>query len=201
VGRASDVPARNDRIRKPYLNKTKKEIKMSEEKKKNLFDKAIDALTDRDEKEAAAAQAKALADAAKKEADARAKIAAEKAATEKAAAEKAAAEKAAAEKVAAVKAEADKRAAEQMAAMKAANEKAAAERAASAAAPKKGVVTVRSLRIRADHNTTSEVVAGLVDGDEVSVLSTWSDGKNTWAKLDKGWAAMVYDGETYIKLA
>ena len=88
-----------------------------------------------------------------------------------------------------------------MAAMKAANEKAAAERAAATAAPKKGVVTVRSLRIRADHNTTSEVVAGLVDGDEVTVLSTWSDGKNTWAKLDKGWAAMVYDGETYIKLA
>ena len=152
---------------------------MSEEKKKSLFDKAIDALTDRDEKQAA--EAKALADAAKKEADARARIAVEKAA--------------------AVKAEADKRAAEQMAAMKAANEKAAAERAAVAAAPKKGVVAVRSLRIRADHNTTSEVVAGLVDGDEVSILTTWSDGKNTWAKLDKGWAAMVYDGETYIKLA
>ena len=152
---------------------------MSEEKKKSLFDKAIDALTDRDEKQAA--EAKALADAAKKEADARARIAAEKAA--------------------AVKAEADKRAAEQMAAMKAANEKAAAERATVAAAPKKGVVAVRSLRIRADHNTTSEVVAGLVDGDEVSILTTWSDGKNTWAKLDKGWAAMVYDGETYIKLA
>lgn len=152
---------------------------MSEEKKKSLFDKAIDALTDRDEKQAA--EAKALADAAKKEADARARIAVEKAA--------------------AVKAEADKRAAEQMAAMKAANEKAAAERATVAAAPKKGVVAVRSLRIRADHNTTSEVVAGLVDGDEVSILTTWSDGKNTWAKLDKGWAAMVYDGETYIKLA
>jgi ATPase subunit of ABC transporter with duplicated ATPase domains len=171
---------------------------MSEEKKKNLFEKAIDALTDRDEKEA---EAKAAAERA-----AAMKVATEKAAADKAAAaqrmaEKAAADKAEAERVAAVKAESDKRAAEQMAAMKAANEKAAAERAAAAAAPKKGVVTVRSLRIRADHNTTSEVVAGLVDGDEVSVLSTWSDGKDTWAKLDKGWAAMVYDGETYIKLA
>jgi membrane protein involved in colicin uptake len=155
------------------------------EEKKSLFDKAIDALTDRDEKEAAAkaAQEKALADAAKKEAEARAKIAAETAAADKAAADKAAADKATA--------------------LKAANEKAAAEAAAraAAAAPKKGIVTVRSLRIRADHNTTSEVVAGLVDGDEVTILSTWSDGKNTWAKLDKGWAAMVYDGETYIKLA
>ena len=164
---------------------------MSEEKKKNLFERAIDALTDRDEKEA---ESKLAA-----ERDAAMKVAAEKAAAQRMA-EKAAADKAAAEKVAAVKAEADKRAAEQMAATKAADEKASAERAAAAATPKKGIVTVRSLRIRADHNTASEVVAGLVNGDEVSVLSTWSDGKNTWAKLDKGWAAMVYDGETYIKL-
>jgi hypothetical protein len=155
------------------------------EEKKSLFDKAIDALTDRDEKAAAAeAQAKALAEAAKKEADARAKLAAEKAAAEKAAADKVAAEKAAAERAVVAKAVADKAAADRIA----------------AAAPRKGVVTVRSLRIRADHNTTSEVVAGLVDGDEVTILSTWTDGKDTWAKLDKGWAAMVYDGETYIKI-
>lgn len=158
--------------------------------KKSLFDKAIDALTDRDEKAAAAeAQAKALADAAKKEAEARAKLAAEKAAAEKAAADKAAAAKAAADRIAAERAAAAKEASERLAAAKA------------AAAPKKGVVTVRSLRIRADHNTTSEVVGGLVDGQEVTILSTWSDGKDTWAKLDKGWAAMVYNGETYIKLS
>lgn len=132
---------------------------MTEEEKKNIFDRAIDALTDRDEKEAAAKEA----------------------------AEKAAAEKAAA---------AQKAAAERGAALRATVEKAAAE-----TATKKGIVTVRSLRIRADHNTTSEVVAGLVDGDEVTIHSTWSDGKDTWAKLDKGWAAMVYDGETYIKYA
>ena len=157
-----------------------------EEKKKSLFDRAIDALTDRDEKEAAA---KAAA-----EQEAAAKAAADRAAAAKAAAEKAAAEKAAAEKAAAVRATAEKAAAIREATQKAADEKAAAS-------PKKGVVTVRSLRIRADHNTTSEVVAGLVDGDEVTILSTWSDGTDTWAKLDKGWAAMVYDGETYIKLA
>jgi hypothetical protein len=137
-----------------------------EDKKKSLFDRAIDALTDRDEKEAAA---KAAAEA-------------EKEAAEKAtAAKRAAAEKASEERGAALRA--------------------TVEKAAAATAPKKGVVTVRSLRIRADHNTTSEVVAGLVDGDEVTILSTWSDGKDTWAQLDKGWAAMVYDGETYIKLA
>ena len=152
-----------------------------EEKKKSLFDRAIDALTDRDEKEAAA---KAAAE----------QEAAAKAAAAKADADRAAAARAASEKAAAVRATAEKAAAIREATQKAADEKAAA-------APKKGVVTVRSLRIRADHNTTSEVVAGLVDGDEVTILSTWSDGKDTWAKLDKGWAAMVYDGETYIKLA
>ena len=158
---------------------------MSEEKKKSLFDRAIDALTDRDEREAAAAKA------------ATEKAAAEKAAAERAAADRAAAEKAAAERAAAMKAAGDRAAAARMEAAKAAADKAAAEKAA---APKKGIVTVRSLRIRADHNTTSEVVGGLVDGNEVTILSTWSDGKDTWAQLDKGWAAMVYDGETYIKL-
>jgi hypothetical protein len=165
---------------------------MSEEQKKSLFDRAIDALTDRDEKEAAA---KAAAEAEKEAAD---KAAAMRAAAERAAAEKAAAENAAAEKVAAEKAAALKATQEKAASIRAAAQKAADEKAA--AAPKKGVVTVRSLRIRADHNTNSEVVGGLVDGDEVTILSTWSDGKDTWAKLDKGWAAMVYDGETYIKL-
>ena len=96
-----------------------------------------------------------------------------------------------------MKAAGDRAAAARMEAAKAAADKAAAEKAAG---PKKGIVTVRSLRIRADHNTTSEVVGGLVDGNEVTILSTWSDGKDTWAKLDTGWAAMVYDGETYIKL-
>ena len=166
---------------------------MPEEKKKSLFDKAIDALTDRDEKEAAA-QAQARAETAKKEVEARAKAAAERAAAEKVAAEKAAAEKAAAEKAAALKATQEKAAALRAAAQKAADEKAAA-------GPKKGVVAVRSLRIRADHSTASEVVGGLVKDDEVMILSTWSDGKNTWAKLDKGWAAMLYEGEEYIKLA
>ena len=135
------------------------------EEKKNLFDRAIDALTDRDEK-----AAKAAADAK---------------ATENAVALKAATTKAAAEKAAFTRSAALRN---------------TVEKAAAATAPKKGVVTIKSLRIRADHTTKSDVVAGLVDGNEVSILSTWSDGKNTWAKLDKGWAAMVYDGETYIKL-
>jgi len=167
-----------------------------EEKKKSLFDRAIDALTDRDEKEA---EAKAAAEKEAAEKAALAKATADRASAAKAAAEKAAAAKAAEEKAAAEKAAALKATAEKAAVMKAAAQKEADEKAA--AAPKRGIVTVRSLRIRADHNTSSEVVGGLVDGNEVTILSTWSDGKDTWAKLEKGWAAMVYDGETYIKLA
>lgn len=149
------------------------------EEKKNLFDRAVDALTDRDEK-------------------------VDKAAADKQAGEKVAAFKADALKSMTLKAESDKVAHQQAATRRATVQKAAKEKfdaVRAAAAPMQGVVTVQSLRIRAEHNTTSEVVAGLVNGDDVTIHSTWSDGQNTWAKLDKGWAAMVYDGETYIKLA
>jgi hypothetical protein len=154
-------------------------------KKKSLFDRAIDALTDRDEKEAAAEAA-------------RARVVDSKSVTKDIAPQKEAAEQSAAKAVA-DKAAVQKAAADRVASMKAASEKAAAERAA--AAPQKGIVTVRSLRIRADHSTSSEVVGGLLEGQEVIILDTWSDGKNIWAKLDKGWAAMLYDGEPYIQLA
>ena len=43
--------------------------------------------------------------------------------------------------------------------------------------------------IRAEHNTTSEVVAGFVDGNEVTILSTWSDGKGSWASWIKAWSS------------
>ena len=163
------------------------------EEKKNLFDRAIDALTNRDEN-----AAKAAADKVVTEKAVALKTATDRATAVRLAANKAAGHKAATEKSAAVKAMtemAEKTDATRTAARKEADEKAVAT------APKKGVVTIKSLRIRADHNSTSEVVAGLVNGNEVSILSTWSDGKNTWAKLDKGWAAMVHDGKTYIKLA
>jgi hypothetical protein len=158
------------------------------EEKKNIIEKALDALTDRDEKEAAA-KAQAEAEAAKKKgAELKARMEAEA--------------KEAAEKTAVAKAAADKAAAQRAATTKAAAQKAAAQRAAIAAAPKKGVVNVRSLHIRKDHSTTSAEVGGLTHGDEVTILDTWSDGKNTWAKLGPDqWAAIVYNGETLIKLS
>jgi membrane protein involved in colicin uptake len=180
---------------------------MAEEDKKSLFDKAIDALTNRDEKKAEE-EARAKAEAMAKENEAlRAKmeaerVAAEKAAAAKFAAEKAAADKAAAEKLAAEQAAAAKLAAERAAVDRAMAEKAAAAEAAKAAAPKKGVVTARSLHIRKDHNANSAEVGGLIKGNEVTILETWTDGTNTWARLGPDqWAAIHYKGETYIDIA
>ena len=67
---------------------------------------------------------------------------------------------------------------------------------------KKGVVTAHSLYIRADHDANAKSVGGLVTGNEVKILETWTDGKNTWARIGEDqWSAMEYDGKTYIKLA
>jgi hypothetical protein len=93
-----------------------------------------------------------------------------------------------------------KAAAAREAATRIAAARAAAERAA-AAALRTGIVITRSLRVHKDHNTSSQVVAGLVEGNQVIILGTWSDGKDTWAKLENGWVAMVFNGETFIKIA
>ena len=64
-----------------------------------------------------------------------------------------------------------------------------------------GTVLVRSLHVRKDHSTKSETMAGLVKGDKVDIIATWSDGKNTWAQLGpERWSAIVYNGETLIQL-
>ena len=163
-----------------------------EKKKKGIFDKAIDAISNRDEK-AALEEAKLAAEKAKKEAEyqkgiaaASAKVAAERAAKEKEEAEK----KALAEKAAAAKAAADKATAEKW----------AAQSAAAAAKVRKGTVNVKSLRIRKDHTTESLMVGGLVFGETVTILETQTDGKDTWAKIGPDqWAAMIYNKEVYIK--
>jgi hypothetical protein len=66
---------------------------------------------------------------------------------------------------------------------------------------RKGTVLTRSLHVRKDHSTKSETMAGLVKGNKVDIIGTWSDGKNTWAQLAPDrWAAIVYDGQTLIQL-
>lgn len=73
---------------------------------------------------------------------------------------------------------------------------------APAPQPREGVVLVASLHVRKDHSTTSETMAGLVKGEKVKIISTWTDGKNTWAKLGPDrWAAIEYNGKTMIEVA
>ncbi|HPH94757.1 MAG TPA: SH3 domain-containing protein [Anaerolineaceae bacterium] len=68
-------------------------------------------------------------------------------------------------------------------------------------APKTGVVQVASLNIREDHAASAKSVGGLVKGNEVTILDTWTDGKDTWARIGPNqWAAVIFNGETYIKI-
>lgn len=63
-------------------------------------------------------------------------------------------------------------------------------------------VTTRSLHVRKDHSTKSETMAGLNSGDKVEVLSTWTDGKNTWAQIGPDrWIAMIYNGDTLAEFS
>ena len=65
-----------------------------------------------------------------------------------------------------------------------------------------GTVVVRSLRVRKDHNTHSDILAGLSYGEKVTVISTWADGDDVWAQLGPDrWAAVVYNGEALIELS
>ena len=136
------------------------------EEKKNMFEKAIDPVTGRDEEQAE----KIKSDDIKPKIEGKSPT-------------KAAAERAFAGKAAADQGEAER----------------AVERS-SAVAPQKGVVQVQSLHIRKDHSTSAAEVGDLHRGDEVTILETWSDGKNAWARLGPDqWAAIQYDDETYIK--
>jgi hypothetical protein len=65
-----------------------------------------------------------------------------------------------------------------------------------------GAVKARSLHVRKDHNTSAETVAGLKSGDKITILETWTENKNTWARIGDGqWAAIVYNDETLIEFA
>lgn len=68
--------------------------------------------------------------------------------------------------------------------------------------PREGTVMVASLHVRKDHSTTSETVAGLVKGNKVKIIGTWTDGKNTWAQIGPDqWAAVEHNGKKMIDVA
>ncbi len=63
------------------------------------------------------------------------------------------------------------------------------------------VVRARSLHVRSDHSMNADTVSTLRSGDKITVLETWSDGRDTWARIGYGqWAAITYNGQKYIEL-
>jgi hypothetical protein len=68
------------------------------------------------------------------------------------------------------------------------------------AAKRKAICVVQSLHVRKDHSTKAETMAGLSKGEKVEVLSTWTDGKNTWVEIGpERWCAMIYNGDTLME--
>lgn len=71
---------------------------------------------------------------------------------------------------------------------------------APAAKNRTAVVLAHSLHVRKDHSTKAETMAGLSKGEKVQVLTTWNDGKNTWAQIGpERWCAMIYNGDTLME--
>jgi hypothetical protein len=91
-----------------------------------------------------------------------------------------------------------------LAAAKAAPEVIAAAKAAAPApapAKNKAKVVVASLRVREDHNTHCDIVAGLVKDQEVDVFETFTEGKDVWARIGEGtWAAVEWNGQKMMEL-
>jgi SH3-like domain-containing protein len=152
------------------------------DEKKNIFDKAIDALTNRDEK-AALEKAKLEAETAKKETERlRARMAADKAAAQRTAAAKAAADKAAAQRTAAAKEAADK-----------VTQQALAEARAS---KKIGVVT-ESLKLRSGPGEEFDPPIGWLKPDtKLEILEELE----FWLKV-KVEGKEGYVGKKYVKFA
>ena len=160
------------------------------DEKKSLLDKAVDALTNRDEK-AALEKAKQEAEAAKKETEQlKAKIAADKVAADRAAAAKAAADKAAAAKAAAEKAAADR-----AAAAKAAADKVTQQAIEEARAAKKMGVVTESLKLRSGPGEEYDPPIGWLKADtKLEILEELE----FWLKV-KVEGKEGYVGKKYVK--
>ena len=77
----------------------------------------------------------------------------------------------------------------------------AAAAAPGAVAGRKAKVVARSLRIREEHNTNCDIVGGLVQDQEVDIFETWTDGKDTWARIGEGtWAAVEWNGQKMLEI-
>jgi hypothetical protein len=68
-------------------------------------------------------------------------------------------------------------------------------------AREKGVITVQNLPIYEDHSPDAKVIGGLVEGNELNILETWTDGVNTWGKLGYDqWVPIHNKDESFIEV-
>jgi hypothetical protein len=66
---------------------------------------------------------------------------------------------------------------------------------------RRAVVQARGVEARRDHSTWSEIMGAFSKGEKITILSTWSDGENTWVQLGpERWINIEQDGETVIEL-
>ena len=68
-------------------------------------------------------------------------------------------------------------------------------------AQEKGVITAPNLPIYEDHSPNAKVIGGLVEGNELNILETWTDGTNTWGKLGHDqWVPIHKNRETFVEV-
>ena len=68
-------------------------------------------------------------------------------------------------------------------------------------AKEKGVITVQNLPIYEEHSTSAKVIGGLVAGNELNILETWTDGMSTWGRLGQDqWVPIHNKDEILVEL-
>jgi len=68
-------------------------------------------------------------------------------------------------------------------------------------AQERGVITAKNLSIYEDHSPRAKVIGGLVEGNQLNILETWTDGKSTWGKLGHDqWVPIRNNDETWVKV-
>lgn len=68
-------------------------------------------------------------------------------------------------------------------------------------AKERGVITSKNLPIYEDHRPDARVIGGLVEGNELNILDTWTDGNSIWGKLGHDqWVPLRDQEETWVEI-
>jgi hypothetical protein len=71
----------------------------------------------------------------------------------------------------------------------------------STPAKESGIITAKNLSIYEDHSPGAKVIGGLVEGNQLNILETWTDGLSIWGKLGHGqWVPIRDKNETWVEV-